>query len=355
MHSKQTILLLLTLLLCQLGFAQGKTETTNITLKAVPGLKFDQLRFSVKPGANVNLTLINNDDMDHNLLITKPGKRQHIVDAAAALQDQGPQMDFIPVSDAILWTIPVIGPGEKQSINFVAPTKTGAYPYVCTYPGHGLVMFGVMYVTDKELPPLTSDPHVPQIHKENASNHKGHAEKTTPYLYRTFIDDIGPAVIAVRLTNNLSYAWDAAECRFRYAWTGQFLNMDKLWAGHKQATAIVLGEKQFIDQSEYPLRIGKSGNIPDVELKGYKLFNRYPEFHYTINGIDVYELIKDKKDGSGLIRSFRIPDARQNVWFDASSNQGTIHSSTAGSWSKGMLKLTPQEAKSFQIIMIKKK
>ena len=129
--------------------------------------------------------------------------------------------------------------------------------------------------------------------------------------------------------------------------------MEKLWAGHKQATAIVLGEKQFIDKSEYPLRIGTSGNIPDVRFKGYKLIDQYPEFHYTINGVDVYELIQETKDGTVLTRNFRIPNATQNVWFYASSNQ-TVHASTAGKWSNGMLKLSPEEAKSFKIIMTKK-
>src|SRR5690606_12611915 len=127
--------------------------------------------------------------------------------------------------------IPVISPGEKHAVSFVAPTETGAYPYVCTYPGHGLLMYGVMYVTTEEMPPLETDPNVPKTHRDDASGHAGHVSmqrldsKPTPYLYRTFIDDIGPAAIAVRLTTNFSYAWDAVECRFRYAWEGGFLNM----------------------------------------------------------------------------------------------------------------------------------
>lgn len=354
MYIKKPILLILAIFICHITLAQNKTGKTNITLRAVPGLKFDQLRFSVKPGAQVTLTLINNDDMDHNVLITRPGKRQEVVDAAAALQDKGPQMDFIPDSESVLWSIPVISPGESVSINFTAPTKTGAYPYVCTYPGHGFIMFGVMHVTNNDMPPLAEDPDVPTAHQNGIDNdHTNHSERPTPFLYRTFIDDIGPAVIAVRLTNKLSYAWDAAECRFRYAWTGEFLNMEKLWAGHKQATAIVLGNKIWVEES-YPLRVGAKGNIPDVKFKGYKLIDGYPEFHYTINGVEVYEFIKEAKDGKELIRSFRIPDATQTVWFNASANH-TIHASTTGKWSNGILELSPDEAKSFKIIMTKKK
>src|SRR5690606_11008715 len=290
-----------------------------------------------KTGAHVKLTLTNNDDMDHNLLITKPNKRQEVVNAAMALQDKGPALNCIPPSEAVLWAIPVISPGEKHSLSFVAPKDTGAYPYVCTYPGHGFIMYGVMYVTNDDMPPLATDPNVPASQKENMRAHASHSSvqhldhKPTPYLYRTFIEDIGPAAIAVRLTKDLSYGWDAAQCRFRYAWEGGFLDMDKLWAGHKQATAKVLGKVLFADKTEYPLRIGEPGNIPDVKFRGYQLIDGYPEFHYSINGVNVHELIKEKPDGSGLVRTFRIPDASQNVWFFRGDAQSTCESS-AGKW-----------------------
>lgn len=362
MTSKQLFFsLCLSLLVGYEGISQVKTPELEINLKAVPGLTFDQLRFRVSPGAHVKLTLTNNDDMDHNLLITKPNKRQEVVNAAMALQDKGPSLNFIPRSESVLWAIPIISPGEKHSLSFVAPTETGAYPYVCTYPGHGFIMYGVMYVTNDEMPPLATDPNIPASRKENAGAHASHSSvqhlnhKSTPYLYRTFIEDIGPAAIAVRLTKNLSYGWDAAQCRFRYAWEGGFLDIDKLWAGHKQATAKVLGDILFADETEYPLRIGESGNIPDVKFRGYQLIDGYPEFHYSINGVNVHELIKEKPDGSGLVRIFRIPDATQNVWFFRGNTLKSTYESSVGKWVDNVLKLTPNEAKNFTITLTKTK
>ena len=33
-----------------------------------------------------------------------------------------------------------------MSLRFVAPTEPGEYPYLCTYPGHWVIMRGVMVV-----------------------------------------------------------------------------------------------------------------------------------------------------------------------------------------------------------------
>lgn len=352
MYIKRILLFFLGVFFCH--YAVGQGEPKNITIKAVPGLKFDLLRFSVAPGTPVVLTLINSDDMDHNMLITSPGKRQDVVDAATALGDKGPLNDYIPSSPAVLWSIPIIGPGEKVTIEFTAPEKPGAYPYVCTYPGHGFVMYGVMHVTNGEMPPLESDPGVPKIHLNKDDAHAGHHGRPAPYLYRTFIEDIGPATIAVRLSDNLSYAFDAVQCRFRYAWEGAFLNMEKLWAGHKQATAIVLGDTLFVDKTTYPIRIGRPGSIPNVQFKGYRLIEGIPEFHYTLNGLDVYELIEPREDGTGLVRSFRIPEANQAVWFYASPNAGTLYTTSVGEWEGQHLKLSAEQAKEFKISLIKK-
>jgi len=59
--------------------------------------------------------------------------------------------DFIPVSkrDQILAATPMIGPTRKSLVHvlrFKAPLEPGVYPYVCTFPGHWIVMNGKMVV-----------------------------------------------------------------------------------------------------------------------------------------------------------------------------------------------------------------
>lgn len=346
-------------------WSQVKKDTVVISLKALTGLQYDQVRFSVKPGAMVKLTLTNSDDMSHNLVFTLPGKRQEVVDAALKLGEKGVTLNYIPQLSSVLWSIPVISPGESMTITFTVPDKPGVYPFVCTYPGHGFVMYGAMYVTLDMMPPLKDDLNVPanrrvEKSKEIVADHNSHlmqsipSKDVPPYLYRTFIQDAGPAAIAVRLPQRLSYFWDAGECRLRYATSGEFLDMKELWAGHRQAVARNLGEVFYRDKTEYPFRIGSPGNIPVVQFKGYKLIDRYPEFHYLINGVDVYELIKEKSDGSGLLRTFRIPKANQTVWFVFSPEDGVKYEFSEGKLSNGRLELSPVAARQFTVKMTRK-
>ena len=53
---------------------------------------------------------------------------------------------FIPESDKILHHTRLIDPGKRDVLRFVAPEKPGTYPYLCTFPGHWILMKGEMIV-----------------------------------------------------------------------------------------------------------------------------------------------------------------------------------------------------------------
>ena len=344
-----------------------RTTPTSISIKALIDLQYDVVRFKVKPGSNVTLTLTNVSDMSHNLLITKPGTRQHVVDTALKLAEKGPQLDYIPEIDAVLWSIPVISPGQAKSVTFTAPTQSGVYPYVCTFPGHGFVMYGAMYVTQEEnLPDISNDLNIPESRRQSEalSGTEGAKGQDTmnanphpyalipPYLYHVFIEGASPDVIAVHLPQDLSYAWDAGACRLRFAWKGGFLDMSDLWKGHFDASAKILGDIFYRDNTEYPFRLGTNAAIPTIKYKGYRLVERYPEFHYTLNGNDVFELIRPKADGFGLIRDFRIPNADRKFWLFVNREDDSIeYEFTAGRYKNTMLELSAAEAKAFTITM----
>ena len=343
-----------------------KDTVATITINAVGGLQYDVVRFKVKPGAKVRIIFSNKDDMSHNLVITKPGSRSEVVNAALGLGNDGQKMNYIPPVAAVLWSVPILAPGDTKTVSFVAPQTTGVYPYVCTYPGHGVVMYGAMYVTNGEMPAVKDDPNIPPARKTDAGKddgkHHDHMappapayKEDPPYICRIFLPDASPAAIAVRLPHELSYCWDAGTCRLRYAWQGGFLDNSDIWKGHHDAYGIIMGTVFFRDQSAYPLRVDIPGNIPVVAFKGYQLLKRYPEFHYTINGIDVYELIKPKEDGTGLIRTFRIPGNDRVIWFAADPGDGVSYQSSDGKWIDGKLRILPLEAGRFPITMTKNK
>ena len=53
---------------------------------------------------------------------------------------------YIPESDDVLAYTDIVPPGEDFSISFRAPAQPGRYPYLCTFPGHWMVMNGELIV-----------------------------------------------------------------------------------------------------------------------------------------------------------------------------------------------------------------
>lgn len=116
-----------------------------INIGTEPGLKYDIKNFEVPAGAKVQLSFNNNDDMLHNLVVTKPGTVEDVSDASMSMGLEGPQRGYIPQSDNILFHTCLLQPESSESIYFTAPEE-GEYTYVCTFPGHSRVMRGVMKV-----------------------------------------------------------------------------------------------------------------------------------------------------------------------------------------------------------------
>ena len=126
----------------------------RIQISCVPErLKYTVERFSVRAGQPVKLVFSNPDATDHNLIVVKPGAADEVGLAGneMAKDPESAKGDFVPPDKAhlILHHTKMIGPNRKQQVDvlrFEAPAKPGDYPYVCTFPGHYIVMRGVMRV-----------------------------------------------------------------------------------------------------------------------------------------------------------------------------------------------------------------
>lgn len=127
--------------------AWTKGADRSIVVGTKPGLKFDMETITVKAGAKVKLLFNNNDDMLHNLVITQPGAADKVGEAATKLGLNGEKLGFVPSMTDVLFHTRLLGPTEKETIYFTAPTQPDDYQYVCTYPGHYVVMRGVLRVT----------------------------------------------------------------------------------------------------------------------------------------------------------------------------------------------------------------
>jgi azurin len=119
----------------------------------------DQMQFSVKAlevteGQKVTLSFKHIGQlpvvaMGHNVVILKPGTELPAFAAKCApAKDHG----YIPQDEEskalIIAHTKMLGGGESDEITFTAPAP-GAYPFLCTFPGHFAIMQGVLTVKAK--------------------------------------------------------------------------------------------------------------------------------------------------------------------------------------------------------------
>jgi putative heme-binding domain-containing protein len=119
-----------------------------IEIKTGSNLSFQTRQLRVKANEPLAFTLSNPDVVPHNWVLVKPdhlesvGKisNQMIADPTAFARH------YIPDSEYVLNFTDVVSPGSQQTIFFNAPATPGRYPFLCTFPGHWMVMNGDMIV-----------------------------------------------------------------------------------------------------------------------------------------------------------------------------------------------------------------
>lgn len=116
-------------------------------------MRYDTQRIVVEAGKPFEIILQNEDAMPHNLVIVDPG--QHVAASTAAMTMTINDVDrrdkrkrqFLPKGFHILDATALVEPEKKESLKLTSPNKEGDYEYVCTFPGHGILMWGVLAVT----------------------------------------------------------------------------------------------------------------------------------------------------------------------------------------------------------------
>jgi uncharacterized cupredoxin-like copper-binding protein len=290
--------------------ARAATAPEIIRIGTLPGLRYDTSAFSVRPGTEVELVFSNYDEMLHNLIITRPGARERVVQAALELGAQAADRDFVPPTGDVLWATKLVPTDQSVTLTFTAPTALGDYPFVCTMPGHGIVMFGTMTVTNTPRPPVMTPVEPPAPAAADHSRHTA-TSRTRATVKRGFMPDAGPASITVELPGGVSYVWDAGAARFRYAWTGGGATLP---SSPERGLARIGGEI-FYREPAFPIRVGATGDTAPtlVQFKGYTLDALgVPEFETVVDGVTVRERA-EVMDGT-LVRRFRVTGVT-TTWF----------------------------------------
>ncbi|QEG39668.1 DUF6797 domain-containing protein [Roseimaritima ulvae] len=119
-----------------------------VELKTGTNLTYQTKILQARAAEPLALTLVNPDVVPHNWALVRPGRLQKVGELANQLiaDPQAFARHYIPNSDDVLQYTDVVGPGQSQTIYFRAPSEPGRYPFLCTFPGHWMVMNGELIV-----------------------------------------------------------------------------------------------------------------------------------------------------------------------------------------------------------------
>jgi azurin len=140
-------------------------------------MRYDTPRIVVEAGKPFELIVENTDVMPHNLLVVTPGSRQAVSEAVQAKSPT--QLDkkgrpYVPEKDnRVLEATRLLEPGQKETLKMTAPRTPGEYEYVCTFPGHWMIMWGKLIVTKDVEDYLQKNPESAQP-AGVAASHGGH-------------------------------------------------------------------------------------------------------------------------------------------------------------------------------------
>ena len=121
--------------------------SNNIILNSNDQMKFDKKIIKVNSGQEVTLRLNHTGrfpvtSMGHNFVLIKKDVdiNQYALKAAGARNN-----DYIPDGGNEIVYTKMLGAGESDTITF-NPPEPGVYTFICTFPGHYMLMMGEFHV-----------------------------------------------------------------------------------------------------------------------------------------------------------------------------------------------------------------
>jgi len=134
----------------RLGKSLGGFETAQV--KCVPGLQFEPRRIRMRAGRRAVIVLENADvEMPHNLVVVKPDRLKAIGEASMMLAADPSAVGkhYVPEDKGVIAMSRLVKTKEQYSIYFNTPKEAGEYPFICTFPGHWMIMRGILEIVEE--------------------------------------------------------------------------------------------------------------------------------------------------------------------------------------------------------------
>ena len=136
--------LLIALCFTIIGCASNPTPTSVTIQPDGNNMAYATKEFKVQPGQEVTLIMDNIatiEVMKHNIVILNDESKANEVGQKALTA-----ANYIPDHPAVVAATPMADAGAKTQTTFTAPDKKGRYLFICTFPGHYMMMRGYMIV-----------------------------------------------------------------------------------------------------------------------------------------------------------------------------------------------------------------
>ncbi len=127
---------------------QEIADARRVKIETGSNLTYKTREFSVKAREPIALTLANPDVVPHNWVLVAPGalKKVGALGNQLIARPDAYARQYVPEADEVIAHTDIVSAGEQQTIYFNAPAEPGRYPFLCTFPGHWMVMNGIMVV-----------------------------------------------------------------------------------------------------------------------------------------------------------------------------------------------------------------
>lgn len=133
------------------GASAASAAPREIVITGNDSMKFNVTKFEVAAGEEITIVFQNvgtmpKQAMGHNLVLLKKDVNAQAY-ATAALKAAATEYIPAALADQVIGHTKLLGPKQKDSFTFKAPTVAGDYVYLCSFPAHFVAgMKGVMTV-----------------------------------------------------------------------------------------------------------------------------------------------------------------------------------------------------------------
>ncbi|MBX9678004.1 MAG: c-type cytochrome [Gemmataceae bacterium] len=123
-------------------------DARAVQVEAGKNLTFATPILHAKAGEALRLTFKNPDVVPHNWVLIKPGTLKTVGELGNLLigDPDAVARSYVPKSEDVLVYADVVDPQAAATVHFQAPRQPGRYPFLCTFPGHWMVMNGELIV-----------------------------------------------------------------------------------------------------------------------------------------------------------------------------------------------------------------